>query len=94
VIQPAIVGRAVNLSPPATMMAALVGAAAAGVPGALVATPLLGAVKAIYLDSRGQAPEQETERMRKRLSGFVQRHIPTRRGGGGDELDGDADPDG
>ena len=62
VISPAIVGRAVNLSPPATMLAALVGGAAAGVPGALVATPLIGAVKAIYLDSRGQAPEPETRR--------------------------------
>jgi putative heme transporter len=82
VIQPAIVGRAVNLSPPATMMAALVGAAAAGIPGALVATPLLGAVKAIYLDSRGEAPENETERIRSRLSGFVRRH--TRPAGNGD----------
>ena len=35
VISPAIVGQAVNLSPPTTMLAALVGAAAAGVPGAL-----------------------------------------------------------
>ena len=75
VIQPAIVGRAVNLSPPATMMAALVGAAAAGVPGALVATPLLGAVKAIYLDSRGVHPEKETEAVRRRVTGFVRRHL-------------------
>jgi predicted PurR-regulated permease PerM len=74
VIQPAIVGRAVNLSPPATMLAALVGGAAAGVPGALVATPLLGAVKAIYLDSRGQMPEPEAAVVRKRLSRFVRRH--------------------
>jgi predicted PurR-regulated permease PerM len=57
VISPAIVGRAVNLSPPTTMLAALAGAAAAGVPGALVATPLLGAVKAVYLDRRGQLDE-------------------------------------
>jgi len=56
VIQPAIVGGAVNLTPPTTMLAALVGGAAAGVPGALVATPLLGAAKAIYLDARGQRP--------------------------------------
>jgi len=94
VIQPAIVGRAVNLSPPATMMAALVGAAAAGVPGALVATPLLGALKAIYLDSRGEAREPETERLRHRMSGFVRRHVPTRRGGGGDEPSAGGDPDG
>src|SRR5690606_34835013 len=40
VLGPAIVGSAVNLTPPTTMLAALVGGAAAGVPGALVATPL------------------------------------------------------
>ena len=74
VISPAIVGRAVNLSPPATMLAALVGGAAAGVPGALVATPLIGAVKAIYLDARGQMPEPEPAVVRKRLSRFLHRH--------------------
>jgi predicted PurR-regulated permease PerM len=81
VIQPAIVGRAVNLSPPATMMAALVGAAAAGVPGALVATPLLGAVKAIYLDSRGVRTESETAAVKRRVTGFFRRHL--RREGNG-----------
>jgi predicted PurR-regulated permease PerM len=73
VIQPAIVGRAVNLSPPATMLAALVGGAAAGVPGALVATPLLGAVKAVYLDRRGEMPEPETAAVRRRVSGALHR---------------------
>ncbi len=67
VIQPAIVGRAVNLSPPATMLAVLVGGAAAGVPGALLATPLVGAVKAVYLDSRGEMPEPVPRRLRSRL---------------------------
>ena len=47
VIQPAIIGKAVNLLPPTTMLAALIGGAVAGVPGALAATPLLGAVKAL-----------------------------------------------
>ena len=51
-IQPAVVGRAVNLSPPTTMMAAIIGGTAAGVPGALVATPLVGSVKALYLAAR------------------------------------------
>jgi hypothetical protein len=73
VIQPAIVGRAVNLSPPATMLAALVGGAAAGVPGALLATPLVGAVKAVYLDSRGEMPEPEPARLRSRLGAVVRR---------------------
>lgn len=55
VIQPTVVGTAVNLSPPATMIAIFIGAAAAGVPGALVATPLLGTAKAVYLDLRAAA---------------------------------------
>lgn len=67
VIGPAIVGRAVNLSPPATMLAVLVGGAAAGVPGALVATPLFAASKAVYLDRRGQMPEPGTRKVRERL---------------------------
>ncbi len=53
VIQPTVVGRAVDLSPPTTMLAALIGGAAAGVPGALVATPIIGAVKSVWLDTRG-----------------------------------------
>jgi predicted PurR-regulated permease PerM len=56
-IAPAIVGKAVNLSPPTTMIAAIIGGTAAGVPGALVATPLVGSVKAIFVavrDDRGE----------------------------------------
>ncbi len=49
VIQPAVVGKAVDLTPPATMLAALIGGAVAGVPGALIATPIVGAVKILYL---------------------------------------------
>lgn len=62
VLGPAIVGEAVDLSPPTTMLAALVGAAAAGVPGALVATPLCGAVKAIYLEVRHGTPPEARQR--------------------------------
>lgn len=60
-IQPAIVGRSVDLTPPTTMVAAFVGGAVAGVPGALVATPLAGAAKAIYLEARGmrRAPDDD-----------------------------------
>ena len=50
VLQPTIVGDAVDLSPPVTMVAALVGASAFGVPGALVAIPLLGTVKAVVVE--------------------------------------------
>lgn len=55
IIQPAIVGRSVDLAAPTTMVAAFVGGAIAGVPGALVATPFVGAAKAVYLEARGKA---------------------------------------
>jgi putative heme transporter len=71
VLGPAIVGQAVNLTPPTTMLAALIGGAAAGVPGALVATPLVGAGKALYLESRGRLPERRepalTRKLKRRL---------------------------
>ncbi len=66
VIQPTIVGDAVDLSPPVTMVAALVGASAAGVPGALIAVPLLGAAKAISREVRPPVPT-ETPRRRRRI---------------------------
>ena len=56
VIGPAIVGSAVNLTPPDHDAGRARRRAAAGVPGALVATPLLGAAKALYLDRRGELP--------------------------------------
>jgi predicted PurR-regulated permease PerM len=84
VIQPAVVGKAVNLSPPTTMLAALVGGAAMGVPGALVATPLLGAAKAVVLERQGR------QMPKKRSVGLLDR-IRGGRGGGGD-ADGEAAP--
>ena len=57
VLQPVIVGRAVKLSPPATMVAALIGVSAGGVVGALFAVPILGASKAIYLAVRSGSIE-------------------------------------
>ncbi|MGQ0826265.1 MAG: AI-2E family transporter [Actinomycetota bacterium] len=56
VLQPLIVGRAVKLSPPATMVAALIGVSAGGVVGALFAVPILGASKAVYLAFRERRP--------------------------------------
>jgi predicted PurR-regulated permease PerM len=56
VLQPLIIGRAVRLSPPATMVAALVGVSAGGLVGGLFAIPLLGAGKAVYLSTRGRGP--------------------------------------
>jgi predicted PurR-regulated permease PerM len=73
VIQPAIVGRSVGLTAPTTMVAAFVGAAVAGVPGALVATPLVGAAKAIYLEARGMANEEPDRRGGGRLRRLLDR---------------------
>lgn len=52
VLSPLVVGRAVRLSPPATMTAALVGVSAGGVVGALVAVPVVAAVKVAYVELR------------------------------------------
>ena len=56
VLGPLLVGKAVKLSPPATMTAALVGVSAGGVVGALLAVPLVGAAKAVYLELRNGGP--------------------------------------
>lgn len=57
VISPAVIGRAVDVTPPTTMLAAIIGGSAAGVPGAMVATPLVGAGKQLYMELRwGQQP--------------------------------------
>ena len=88
VIQPAIVGRSVDLTPPTTMVAAFVGGAVAGVPGALVATPLVGAAKAIYLEARGMAEARASTRLgpRARLASAAASRTPSRRGRRGASL--------
>jgi predicted PurR-regulated permease PerM len=75
VISPAIVGQAVDVSPPTTMLAALIGGAAAGVPGALVATPLVGAIKQLYMKLRwGQQPfVSDRPRLRDRVKRLFRR---------------------
>lgn len=47
VLQPIIIGKTISLSPPVTMVAALVGVSIGGVLGALLAVPLVGATKAL-----------------------------------------------
>lgn len=73
VVQPAIVGRSVDLTAPTTMIAAFVGGAVAGIPGALVATPLVGAAKAIYLEARGVARPEPDAGVGGRLRALVAR---------------------
>ncbi len=73
VVGPAIVGGAVNLTPPTTMLAALVGGAAAGIPGALVATPLMGAAKALYLERRGELPPAKDAVLKRRIKRRIEK---------------------
>ena len=56
VLQPTIVGRAVSLSAPVTMLSTIVGLTVAGIPGALFAVPTTGAVKAVAQHLRGIDP--------------------------------------
>jgi predicted PurR-regulated permease PerM len=86
VISPAVVGHAVDVSPPTSMLATLIGGAVAGVAGALVATPLVGATKQLYLQLRwGQQPfARERPPLRDRVKSafprMVRRPRPTPRG--------------
>lgn len=54
VVQPVVVGRAVQLSPLTTMVVALLGVAVAGLVGAVLAIPLVAAVKAAWIELRGR----------------------------------------
>ncbi|MFZ4517474.1 MAG: AI-2E family transporter [Microthrixaceae bacterium] len=60
-LQPTIVGRAVRLSAPATMVAAIAGLAVAGIVGALVAVPGAGVVKAVVLHAQGRDPDDSAD---------------------------------
>lgn len=82
VISPAIVGQAVDLSPPTTMLAALIGGAAAGIPGALFATPLAGAVKQLYLEFRFGSTTLDEKPLRRPVRNLFRRRrkaVATRR---------------
>jgi predicted PurR-regulated permease PerM len=59
VLLPVLVGRAVDVSAPVTMLGAIAGFAVAGVAGSLLAIPVIGAVKAVALSLRGELKEQE-----------------------------------
>ncbi|HUF84842.1 MAG TPA: AI-2E family transporter, partial [Acidimicrobiia bacterium] len=54
-ISPLVIGQVVKISPPVTMTAALIGVSAGGVVGALIAVPIVGAVKSFYLELRPPA---------------------------------------
>lgn len=72
-LTPLIVGDAVDLSPPTTMVAAIVGVSIAGVPGALVGVPFLGAAKALYIELRmpERAEQERLERASKKVPAWM-----------------------
>jgi putative heme transporter len=55
VVQPVVVGRAVQLTPLTTMVVALLGVAVAGIVGAVLAIPLVAAVNAARLELRSRS---------------------------------------
>lgn len=77
VVHPIIVGKSVKLSAATTTVAALVGATAGGIVGALIAVPFLGVAKTFYMDLRypgwgveALGPEKTAGRLRR----FIARH--------------------
>lgn len=74
VLLPVLVGRAINVTPPTTMLAAIGGFAVGGIIGALFAMPVVGAIKAVYLDIQSdekQADEQIEQGRKRRRLGLV-----------------------
>jgi predicted PurR-regulated permease PerM len=62
VIQPLIVGKAVDLTPPTSMVAVLIGGAVGGVPGAMLATPVVGAGKVLWRETSGAKEATKADR--------------------------------
>jgi predicted PurR-regulated permease PerM len=88
VLQPAIIGKSLDLSPPTTMVAALIGGAVAGVPGAMAVTPLVGTAKAIY---KGLRSGEEFDAPRPKI--HLPFHLPflKKKKGVSHGADGDSD---
>lgn len=62
VLVPMVVGKAVSLSPPITMLAAVGGFSVAGIIGALFAVPTFGAIKAVAMHLRGDDLDADHDR--------------------------------
>ena len=61
ILIPTVVGKAVSLSPPVTMLAAIGGFSVAGIIGALFAVPTFGAVKAVAMFVSGREAPDDPE---------------------------------
>lgn len=61
ILIPTVVGKAVSLSPPVTMLAAIGGFSVGGIIGALFAVPTFGAIKAVVMHMSGRDDTDEPE---------------------------------
>jgi predicted PurR-regulated permease PerM len=66
------------MSPPGAMLAAFIGAAIAGIPGALVATPLVGAAKLMYTDVRYGTDTSDDARPDSKVTTLLRRIFRSR----------------
>ena len=73
VLVPLVVGKAVSLSPPVTMLAAVGGFSVAGIVGALFAVPTFGAIKAVAMHLRGTDPELDHDEDARHHPGVLTR---------------------
>jgi predicted PurR-regulated permease PerM len=69
VIQPVVIGKAIRLSPFSTMICVLGGGAVGGVVGALLATPIVGAVKLVACDVLETRRQQDAQRAGEHADG-------------------------
>lgn len=76
ILQPTIVGKAVELSAPVTMLAAITGFTIGGVVGALFAVPTVGAIKAVLAYMRD--PQHEPPARPEHQSRFSLKHVMER----------------
>ncbi len=61
ILIPTVVGKAVSLSPPVTMLAAIGGFSVGGIVGALFAVPTFGAIKAVAMHVSGREEPEEPD---------------------------------
>ncbi len=73
VLVPLVVGKAVSLSPPVTMLAAVGGFSVAGIVGALFAVPTFGAIKAVAMHLRGADVEADHDEQARHHPGVMTR---------------------
>ena len=70
ILIPTVVGKAVSLSPPVTMLAAIGGFSVAGIIGALFAVPTFGAIKAVAMYVTGRAAPEDPDAPRESRRGL------------------------